>query len=354
MLHPLPRYIFRMIIGGAVALTLLGSSVAFAQATPIHTRDARAIDALLAPYFNRDEPGATVIVTQGGKLILHKAYGLANLDANAEMTAEMVLRLGSISKQYTAVGIMILVDQGKLTIYDEITKYLPDYPTQGKKITIENLLTHTSGIKGYTSMPAFRSIMHTDMTVAARIDFFKNEPFEFEPGTHYTYRNSGYFLLGAIIEKVSGKPYADFVAQQIFEPLGMKDTAYEWRERNGHKRIEGYTRGNENHIKKAAAISMTQPYSAGALVSTVDDLARWDAAITAGKPLKPATWTKMFTLYRLPNGDSTGYGYGWQIRTMQNHLAIEHDGGIPGFASGAMRLPDYRTSKKSCCTSGGR
>lgn len=209
MLHPLPRYIFRTIIGGAVALTLLGSSVAFAQATPIRTPDARAIDALLAPYFNRDEPGATVIVTQGGKPILRKAYGLANLETKVEMTAEMVLRLGSITKQYTAVGIMILVDQGKLTIYDEITKYLPDYPTQGKKITIENLLTHTSGIKGYTSMPAFRSIMHTDMTVAAMIDFFKNEPFEFEPGTHCTYRtyrNSGYFLLGAIIEKFPVSP----------------------------------------------------------------------------------------------------------------------------------------------------
>ena len=162
-----------------------------------------------------------MIVTQDGKPILRKAYGLANLETKAEMTAEMVLRLGSITKQYTAVGIMILVDQGKLTIYDEITKYLPDYPTQGKKITIENLLTHTSGIKGYTSMPAFRSIMHTDMTVAAMIDFFKNEPFEIEPGTRYTYSNSGYFLLGAIIEKISGKSYADFVAQQIFEPLGM-------------------------------------------------------------------------------------------------------------------------------------
>lgn len=162
-----------------------------------------------------------MIVTQDGKPILRKAYGLANLETKAEMTAEMVLRLGSITKQYTAVGIMILVDQGKLTINDEITKHLPDYPTQGKKITIENLLTHTSGIKGYTSMPAFRSIMHTDMTVAAMIDFFKNEPFEFEPGTRYTYRNSGYFLLGAIIEKISGKSYADFVAQQIFEPLGM-------------------------------------------------------------------------------------------------------------------------------------
>lgn len=136
----------------------------------------------------------------------------------------------------------------------------------------------------------------------------------------------------------------------------MKDTAYEGRERNGHKRIEGYTRGNENHIKKAAAISMTQPFAAGTLVSTVDDLARWDAAITAGKLLKPTTWTEVFMPYRLPKGDSTGYGYGYgrQNRTMQSHLVIEHDGGIPGFASGAMRLPDDRTSKKPCCTSGGR
>lgn len=276
-----------------------------------------------------------IIVTRNGRTLFRKAYGMADLERNIPLRPEMVLRLGSLTKQFTAAAIMLLADEGKLAVIDEITIFLPDYPTQGKRITIEHLLTHTSGIKNYTDMLTFREIVETEMTVQQMIDFFKNEPIGFEPGTRFAYSNSGYVLLGAIIENISGMSYASFMAQRIFEPLGMKQTAYEGHERNGNKRVAGYS-GD----KKAAPISMTQPYAAGALVSTVDDLALWDAAISSGKLLKAETWKQIFTPYKLENGRMMPYAYGLIVGRYKGRVTNEHGGGIPGFTSHAMRLPE--------------
>jgi CubicO group peptidase (beta-lactamase class C family) len=300
---------------------------------------ATRIDATVASYFKPDEPGVAVIVVKDGKPVYRNAYGMANIAGKAMLKPDSVFRLGSITKQFTSVAILMLAEDGRLAVGDDIRKHLPDYPTQGKTVTIEHLLTHTSGIVGYTSLKNFPAVMKTDMPLEQMIGFFKNEPFSFEPGERYEYSNSGYFLLGAIIENVSGMRYADFMAKRIFEPLGMKSTAYEGFERDGAKRVEGYGRSRDG-IVVAEAISMAWPYSAGALLSNLDDMATWDAAITAGKLLKPASWKQAFSSYQTADGKPTGYGYGWVVRKMQGHDSIEHGGGIPGFSTHAMRMPE--------------
>ncbi|MEW7848647.1 serine hydrolase domain-containing protein [Massilia aurea] len=310
------------------------SLAAPAQAQPLTAR----LDALFKPHFKPTEPGVTVIVVKNGKTLLRKAYGAADIAAKTPLTPGTVLRLGSITKQFTAVAILMLADEGKLALNDPITRFFPDYPTGGKVITIEHLLTHTSGVVSYTGKPDYEARMTQNLTVAQMIDGFKNEPLEFEPGTKFHYSNSGYFLLGAIIENVSGLTYPRFMEQRIFTPLGMKDTAYEGFERSGAPRAKGYTAHGES-FAPAAPLSMSQPYAAGSLVSTVGDLAKWDAAIGAGKLIRPASWKLAFTPYKLNPEKSTGYGYGWGLRTFQGAPAIDHDGGINGFSSYALRLP---------------
>ncbi len=328
------------------ALVLLQTPICAAQATPAsilaeQTLAAR-LDAAIAPSFKADEPGATVIVTKDGKTVFRKAYGMADVAKKVPMTPEAVMRIGSITKQFTSTAIMMLADEGKLSVSDDITKYLPDYPSRGKRITIEHLLTHTSGILSYTSKRGFAATMNKDMTVAEMIDGFKNEPLDFEPGSKYRYNNSGYFLLGAIIEKVSGMPYARFVEQRIFVPLGMNHTAYEGYERAAAApRASGHTPA-AGHYGASTPLSMTQPYAAGAIVSTVDDLARWDVAVSSGKLLKAASWQQAFTPYALPGDTKSSYGYGWITGNVRGVPVIAHGGSINGFQAYAMRVPSEK------------
>jgi len=325
----------------AAALLLCHPDAALARdpAGAAATQDlASRIDAAIAPYFKADAPGATVIVVKDGKTVLRRAYGMADVVKGVTMTPDMALRLGSITKQFTASAILMLADEGKLALDDDITKHLPDYPTRGKKITIEHLLTHTSGIASFTSKPDYVAKMTQDMTVAQMIDSFKNDPLDFEPGSQYRYNNSGYFLLGAIIEKVSGQTYAGFLQARIFTPLGMRDTYYEGTGASRAPVAAGHSR-TPSGFGMAPPLSMSQPYAAGALVSTVDDLARWDAAVSAGKLLKSATWQRAFTPYRLSDGKPTTYGYGWEIGKVQGEAMIGHNGGINGFSTHAMRFP---------------
>ena len=330
----------------AIAVTLLSNPV-FAQAQQPATKTATApslagkLDALFKSQYKAEHPGATVIVVKDGKKVLRKAYGAANLDTKILLTPGTVLRLGSITKQFTAVAILILADEGKLALNDPITRFFPDYPTGGKVITVEHLLTHTSGIPSFTGKPDYVANMTKDVRVGQMIDSFKNDPLEFEPGTEHRYNNSGYFLLGAIIEKVSGLSYASFLEQRIFTPLGMKDTAYEGSERSKARRAAGYS-AKEKGYGPSAPLSMSQPYAAGALVSTVDDLAKWDAAIAAGKLLKPASWKLAFTPYMLTPEKSADYGYGWHVGTLQGAPVIDHGGGINGFRTYALRLPEQK------------
>lgn len=325
----------------AAALLLCQPQAVFAQDKAPVTRSvqdlAARLDATIAPYFQTDAPGAAVIVVKDGKTVLRKAYGMADTTKGIKMRPEMALRIGSMTKQFTATAILLLADEGKLSLQDEITKFLPDYPTQGRKITVEHLLTHTSGIVSYTGRQGYAQRAPQDTTVAAQIDSFKNDPMQFEPGTQYRYNNSGYYLLGAIIEKVSGQPYHKFLEQRIFVPLGMEHTAYEGYERSPWPTAAGHSQA-ENGFGPARPLGAHQSYAGGALVSTVDDLAKWDAAV-GRKLLKPATWQRAFSSYRLADGKDSNYGYGWELTLIQGEPTIGHSGATRGYRSYGLRLP---------------
>lgn len=299
------------------------------------------MDQLAASYYKANEPGATVIVTKEGKTIFRKAYGMSDMQAKRVMQPNDVMRLGSITKQFTAVAILMLVDEGKLALTDTVQSVFPDYPDTGKKITIEHLLTHTSGIPSYTSKPGFSAMMDKDISVSDMVASFKNDALEFEPGSAYNYSNSGYFLLGAIIEKISGDTYAKFVEKRLFLPLGMTHTAYEGYERGQHSQAAGHASKADGFVA-SKVISMSLPYAAGSLRSSVDDLAKWDAAISAGKLLKPATWKRAFSDYVMSNGHGARYGYGWSLGQLEGSPMIAHGGGINGFSTYALRLPNEK------------
>lgn len=221
-------------------------------------------DALLLENYNTGKPGVTVLVYKDGKVLYRKAFGMANLELAVPMQPDNVFELGSITKQFTSVSILMLMEQGKLGLDDEITKYLPEYPTNGKKITIHNLLNHTSGIKSYTDLPNFRATARTDQSPKEIIDVFKDEPMDFDPGEKWHYNNSGYIVLGYIIEKVSEKSYADFISDNIFVPLKMENSYYGSKSNLVKKRASGYMPIEEGY-KNADYLSMTLPYAAGSL-----------------------------------------------------------------------------------------
>ncbi len=298
----------------------------------------KQLDAIASKYYPADQPGASVLVMKEGKVLLRKGYGLAKVEDKQVIRPEYVFRLGSITKQFTAVAIMQLVDQGKLSLDDPLTKFFPEFTETAKKVTVEHLLTHTSGIPSYTSKPGFIAMMGQDRTVQQMLEMMRRDRLEFEPGSAWKYNNSGYFILGAIIENVSGETYADYVAKHIFEPLGMRDSAYEGYARSKQTSVSGYTAKDKN-FQLTPTISMTIPYAAGALTSNVDDMAKWDSAIASGKLLKAESWKRVFTDYRLSSGQTTNYGYGWEIGALEGKKMYAHSGGINGFRTHALSLP---------------
>ena len=324
-------------------LLLLSFSLVPSQAATSKADLAAYADQLLASAFPSDQPGAAALVIDKGEVVLRKGYGTANLELAVPMAPDMVFEVGSVTKQFTAAAILLLQEQGKLRVEDEITKVLPDYPTHGEKITIEHLLTHTSGIPSYTGLPEWRPRWREDMKVEDVIALFKDKPLEFKPGERWQYSNSAYILLGAIIEKVSGKSYEQFVEEEIFQKLGMSHSRYGHTEEIIPRRATGYTRGDgENGFRHANYLSMTQPYAAGSLMSTVDDLAIWDRALAGEKLLKKASLERMFTSAKLSSGRPTRYGYGLAVYELEGRRVQDHGGGIFGYTSFVLRVPAER------------
>jgi D-alanyl-D-alanine carboxypeptidase len=320
----------------AAALGILVSAARLAAASP---EVVGKIDRIFAEAYPPAGPGAAVLVVQDGRPVLRKGYGMAEIELGVPISPDMVFRVGSVTKQFTAAAILKLAEEGRLSLDDSLTKWLPDFPTGGRRVTLGQLLTHTSGIHSYTDMPAWQDHMREDWTLQQLEDFFRQEPFDFEPGTKWHYDNSGYILLGAVLEKATGKTYADLLDDMIFRPLGMKDTRYGSDAPIIPGRVAGYQKLGEQ-IVNARFLSMTQPFAAGALVSTVDDLARWQAALDAGRVLRPESLRRMWTAARLPDGTDTHYGYGWIIWRWDGRAVVEHGGGINGFQTANLRLPD--------------
>lgn len=300
------------------------------------------IDALMSNQYKTNESGATILIAKEGSIVYRKAFGRANLEQNVAMIPENVFEIGSITKQFTAISILMLLEEGKLSLDDEITKYIPDYPTQNTKITIHHLLTHTSGIKSYTSLGSLNEYARKDLSPTELMDLFKNEPMDFTPGEEFRYNNSGYVILGYIIEKITDMPYADFIQKRIFTPLQMNNSYYGSKSKLINNRAMGYQKGNEGYLN-ANYISMTIPYAAGSLMSTVDDLLKWQRAVQNNDLISKESLQKAFSNYTLNNGNKINYGYGWSHNTIQGIPIIEHGGGIFGYTSQGIYIPSKNT-----------
>jgi D-alanyl-D-alanine carboxypeptidase len=303
---------------------------------------AKDLDRIFSESYAADEPGAAVIVIKDGQTVLRKAYGMADLEHGVALAPDMVFRLGSITKQFTAVAILMLAEEGKLKVSDDITQHLPGYPTPGKTITVEHLLTHTSGIPSYTGIAGWiEDKIRLDLSVEEMLDAWDDLELEFDPGSEFRYNNSGYFMLGAIVEAVSGMDYETFVEERIFKTLGMTHSYYGHHAEIIPKRARGYSHDGDGYVN-ARFLDMGQPYAAGSLLSTVDDLVKWDAALYTDKLLPAAALQRAWTSYKLADGEETGYGYGWAVGNHNGNEVIHHDGGIFGFSTDAIRIPEEK------------
>ncbi len=318
-------------------LAFCGALFNFADAQQ-DSRLSAEFDKVLNEQFPLNETGATALISSKGKIIYKKAFGMANAELNVRMQTNNIFRIGSITKQFTAIAILQLMEQGKLNLPDEITRFIPGYPVQGSTITIEHLLTHTSGIRDFTSIKDSVQRIKTDFTPAGMISFFQNQPMRFTPGTRYEYSNSNYFLLGYIIEKITGKTYQQYLEDNFFQPLGMTSSFYGNDAKIIKNRAAGYTK-TEKDMENAGTISMTQPFAAGAILSTVEDLFKWQQAVQSYKLVKKESLERAFTRYKLVTGKEINYGYGWRFGFIQQSPSIWHGGLINGFMTMAMYLP---------------
>ena len=268
----------------------------------------------------------SALVAYQGRIILAKGYGMANYTFDEPNTPQTKFFIGSITKQFTASAIMILQERGLLDIHDPISKYLPDYPEPaGDRITIENLLTHTSGVPNYTEVPELMMKRTRNLSPSELLGLFKDEPLEFEPGTDFHYSNSGYIILGAIIEKVSGQSYEAFLHHEILNKVGMHNTGYARREAGLPDRADGYTIDDRRAPIEALPISFSVLHTAGAMYSTVEDMLKWDQALYNQRVLSRQSIDEMLTPHR------GNYGYGWVIESLYGHRHTFHGGFIDGF-----------------------
>jgi CubicO group peptidase (beta-lactamase class C family) len=315
-----------------VALILLNTVFANAQSF-----EAR-IDSLLHQVFkDKNGPGAIFLIAKDGKPIYQKAFGKANVELAVDMNPENVFQLGSMTKQFTAIAILMLEEQGRLGLTDPISKYIPDFPA-GDKITIHHLLTHTSGIKDFTKMSTINLIAQKDLSPKELVDFFKNEPVDFAPGEKFDYNNSGYVVLGYIIELISGNTYADYIRKMIFEKLGMSNSRYASDIDIVQNRAYGYQKKEVGYVNKSR-ISFNIPFSSGSLMSTARDMLKWQNALNRNLLLSANTIKKAFTKYKLNNGSEFTYGYGWHLKTINGLTVREHGGSVFGFKTMGVYIP---------------
>jgi CubicO group peptidase (beta-lactamase class C family) len=307
------------------------------SATPAAPEVRAKIDEYMSATVAVTGFSGSILVAKDGQPVVSTGYGMANLELGVPNTPQTVFRLGSITKQFTATAIMMLQERGKLRVRDPICQYLTECPAAWQPLTIRHLLTHTSGIPSYTGFPDFPRTTVLPTPAAEMVARLTDKPLEFAPGEKVTYSNSGYYLLGLIIERASGMPYADFLQTSIFTPLGMEQTGYDISARIIRNRAAGYAR-HAGETVNAAYMDMSVPYAAGALYSTTDDLLRWDQALYTDRLLPRASLDEMFT------PEKGGYGYGWMIAKRFDRQLIAHGGGIYGFASHIARFPVDRVT----------
>jgi len=298
------------------------------------------IDSLAKDYMTlKKAPALSIAVVRGKDTLVMKGYGLASREANRAATASTIYRIGSITKQFTAAGIMREVEQGKILLDSPITKYLPDVPTHGQRITVRNLLNHTSGVHNYTDKPEWVKRWGEEMTPRQIVAFVDKDTLDFAPGTKYSYSNTGYVLLGMILEKVTGQPYATYLQRQFFTPLGLTQTSYCPDKPKDTQFADGYA-ASSGTVKPAEYLNITQPFSAGAVCSTVRDLVKWHRALLDGRVVGARSYSLMTTADTLNNGSKINYGFGLIPGQLNGKRMIGHSGGINGFTTYGLYVPD--------------
>lgn len=301
------------------------------------TADIARMEEVIQSFVEKKQFMGSVLVARGNDILLDKGYGFANLEWNIRNSPKTKFRLGSITKQFTAASILLLQERGKLNLNDPVKKYMPDAPATWDKITIFNLLTHTAGIPSFTSFSEYASIEPFAKTPRQLVALFRDKPLDFEPGEKFNYSNSGYVLLGYLIEQISGQKYEQFVRENIFKPLGMTDSGYDSNATVIPNRASGYS-PSANGFVNAGYINMTIPLSAGGLYSTVEDLLRWEQSLFGGKLLSSASLKEMTTPFK------SDYAFGLGVRMVNGHQLIDHNGGIEGFNTELAYYPEDKVT----------
>ncbi len=313
--------------------TLLRTAAIVLIATACHAQAVAPIDQAVDVQVKAKKFMGTVLVARGEQVIFSKGYGEANIEWGIANTSSTKFRLGSITKQFTAASVLLLEERGKLKITDTLKTHMPDAPAAWDGITLHHLLTHTSGLPNFTASPDYRASMAAATTVEQTIAKFRDKPLDFTPGSKMSYSNSGYIVLGAIIEKASGVSYATFVEENLFKPAGMKDSGYDSNTAIIPQRASGYV-SSPAGLDNATFLHMTIPFSAGALYSTTEDLLRWNLALFGGKIVSTESLAKM-TTPALNN-----YALGVTVRTINGRKVVQHNGGINGFNTFLSYYPD--------------
>ncbi|MGQ0540069.1 MAG: serine hydrolase domain-containing protein [Gemmatimonadaceae bacterium] len=320
---------------GAISLTAVPADAQSAGRIPA------AIDSVVASYLKDGKAaGMSVAVLRGNDTLVLKGYGFADLELDVTTPAAAVYEIGSVTKQFTAAAMLLLAQDGKLSLEDDLTKYLPDYPTHGRAMPLGRLLDHTSGIKGYTEIPRFGALMTRKLPKDSLVALFKDEPLDFPTGTALIYSNSAYFLAGLVIEKVAGMPYGEFVEKRLFAPLGMHDSHYCNERKIVKRRAHGYDTGPGAQLVLKGYIDHTYPYAAGSLCSTAGDLLAWMRALHGNRVLSERAYRSLITPDTLTDGTPVRYAKGLAVSEIAGHRAISHGGGINGYLSETAWLPE--------------
>ncbi len=333
------RIIHAVILGLAFVVASGPLSAQASRAAIVSRLDSVAGSAVAA---NR-AIGLVAAVVKGTDTLLLEGYGKADVEWDIAMPVDAMFEIGSIAKQFTAAAVLQLRDAGKLSLDDDITKWLPDFDTRGKRVPLRRLLDHTSGIHGITEMPEFRHLaINPHFPRDSGYALITRYPFQFEPGTAHIYNNSAFWLLGLVIEKASGMTYENYVEQRIFAPLGMTRSMYCHSSESVPRRAHGYAIQN-GVVRRAAMNVHTWPFSAGSICSTAGDLVKWLAALHGGKVLSPASYTEMTTPAKLADGTPLRYGMGIEVgRNFGGQMVIGHGGTIEGFRSEASWYPEAK------------
>lgn len=301
------------------------------------------IDAAVQPHLAHPSAvGLAVGVARGGEVVLEKGYGRAELEFDQPAGPATMFRIGSVTKQFTAALVMRSVERGQVALDDPLSKFVPEseFPTGGRAVTIRQLLNHTSGIPSYTDLgDVWQKTIPLELSHAELLALVAGRPFDFEPGTQFRYNNTGYYLLGMVLERVHGKPYARILQEELCTPLGLARTRYDSNSDLIRDRAQGY-QTKDGALANDEPIGLSQPGAAGALLSTGGDLVRWSTALTAGKVVKPESYALMVTPTRLPDGSDTGYGFGLMVGEVLGRRCVQHGGGINGFASVLVWFPE--------------